>query len=68
MTPELTKLSRRKIVSKKHILTVFSSHIIEALIFGAFTITMQKLRLKRFFDLLQNKHTEILCSCIFCLP
>ena len=31
-TPLSTKFSRRKIVSKRHILTVFSSHFIKALI------------------------------------
>jgi len=49
-TPVSTKLSRRKIVSKRHILTVFSSHSIKALIFfSAFTITMQKSKVQNVF-------------------
>ena len=53
------KLARRKIVSKRHILTVLSSHFIKALIiFRCIYYYCAKLRLKMFFDLLRIKHTD----------
>ena len=68
-TPVSTKLSRRKIVSKRHTLTVFSSHFIKALnIFRCIYYYFAKTKVENVFVIyiktnIQNSFVLVYCVC-----
>jgi len=64
------KLSRRKIVSKRHISTVFSSHFIKTLIsFRCIYYYYAKTKVENVFAIYLKTNIQFFfCSCMFFLP
>ena len=61
---------RRKIVSKRHILKVFSSHFIKALIiFRCIYYYYANIKVENVFAIyFETNMQNVFCSCIFCVP